>query len=402
MRHTETVPKLDSSLNGTADVVVAPPPETEIAPPYQFRNLSLTILAVLAVVVVLRYAQSFFVPIVIALLIAYALNPFVILLERARLNRTVAATVVVLALFGVLGLGVVFLRQQAIVVFSSVPEGIAKVRGEIQRYRNSPVPTTSAIGTLQQTATEIEKTASAASNSPDTGGVPKVQIEQPAFRANDFIWNSSRGLFEGVADAVMISFLVFFLLASGDLFKRKLVHLIGTKISEKRITLETLNEMTSQIERFLLIQVFTSIAVGICTAIALWALGLHQAAIWGLAAGALSSVPYIGPLFFTVVVVLAAFVQFGSVGIASKFLVVPAVIFSLEGFLIKPAVMGKAARINSVAMFVSLLFWSWMWGLVGVVVATPIMMVMKCICDRVESLRPIGEILGENASIHPD
>jgi predicted PurR-regulated permease PerM len=360
------------------------------------RQIALTVLSTLAIIVLLRYAQALFVPIVLSLLIAFALNPFVTILERLRVNRALAALLVVIALFGVVGFGVFALRQQATTVLNSVPDAIAKVRTEIHRYRESPGEASSAIRKLQQTATEIEKTAAEARQVTTAEQQSRVQTPFPAIPINDFLWTGSLGLFGVISDAVMVSFLVFFLLASGDLFKRKIVRLIGTKLSEKRLTLETLQEITALIERFLLIQVLTSICVGLCTAVALWALGLHQPAFWGSAAGVMCSIPYIGPIVIAVVLALDAFVQFGSVAAAAKILVVPVLIFSLEGLLVKPAVMGKAARINGAAMFIGLLFWSWIWGLIGVVVAVPIMMVIKTICDRVDSLRPVGELLDEN------
>ena len=360
------------------------------------RNFAFYVLATLALVVLLRYAQELFVPIVLSILIAYALNPFVATLEGLRIPRTLGAAFTVIALFAGVGFGVYALRQQTAVVLDSIPDVLAKVRNEIQEYRRSPDQSSNAIGKLRQAAKEIEETAAEATDTAASRGVPKVQIDQPAFRTNDFIWTGSLGLLSLVSNGVLVVFLVFFLLASGDLFKRKVVHLIGTRLSEKRMTLETLNEINAQIERFLFIQVLTSIAVGVCTAVSLWAFGLHQPAFWGSAAGVLSSLPYIGPIFITGALAIAAFVQFASMTAVVKIVAVPIVVFSLEGLLLKPAVMGKAARINGVAMFVGLLFWSWIWGLIGLIVAVPIMMALKSVCDRVESLRPIGELLDES------
>ena len=93
---------------------------------------------------------------------------------------------------------------------------------------------------------------------------------------------------------------------------------------------------------------------------------------------------------------LAAFVQFDSIGPALEIALIPLIVFSLEGFLVKPAVMGRAARINGTAMFIGLLFWGWIWGIIGIIVAVPIMMVVKTVCDRVEGLQPLGILLDEN------
>jgi predicted PurR-regulated permease PerM len=183
-----------------------------------------------------------------------------------------------------------------------------------------------------------------------------VQINEPAFRANDYLLSGSVGLFGLLSQAVMVAFLVFFILDSGDLFKRKLVRLIGTKLSEKRITLEAIHEINAQIERFLLIQVLTSTLVGLCTTAALWWFGVHQPAVWGLAAGIFNSIPCFGAIIVTAGLALVAFLQFGSLTATLQVSGVALAITSLEGFLLTPSLMGRAARINGVAMFLSLLF----------------------------------------------
>jgi predicted PurR-regulated permease PerM len=254
------------------------------------------------------------------------------------------------------------------------------------------------MGKIQTAAKEIEKAAAEASETDRAAtprGVTRVQIDEPAFRANEYLWSGSLGLMEVIGQAVMVAFLVFFMLASGDLFKRKLVHIIGSKLSEKRVTLEVIKEINKQIERFLLIQIVTSVIVAVCTTAALWAFGVSQPAVWGIAAGVFNSIPYFGAILVTAGIALVAFLQFGSLGMTLQVAGAALAITSLEGFLLTPALMGRAARINGVAMFLSLLFWSWLWGVIGMIVAVPIMMVLKTVCDRIESLEPLGELLGE-------
>jgi len=368
--------------------------ERIFAAPLRIRNVGLSVLSTLALLLLLRYAQELFVPLVLSVLVAYALNPFVNLLEHIRIHRTLAAALVVFGLIALVGCGSYALRRQVSDVLEGVPSAIAKLRTRIHTWQSQEAPT-SPIGKLQEAAKELDKTTAEATGTPTDRGVAKVQIEQPPFRATDYLWSSSMGLLALASDGVLVMFLVFFLLASGDLFKRKLVRLIGTTLSEKKVTVETVNEINRQIEHFLLIQVLTSVAVGVCTAAGLWVFGVHQPAFWGAAAAILSSVPYLGPIFITGALTLVAFVQFDSLPMAGEIAVLPIAIFTIEGLLVKPAVMGKAARINGVAMFVGLLFWSWVWGLIGMLVAVPLMMVLKSVCDRIEGLRPIGEMLDD-------
>jgi predicted PurR-regulated permease PerM len=296
---------------------------------------------------------------------------------------------------GGLGWGGYALRHQAGSAVEMLPEAARQIRTKLEQIRRSSTASKGAIGKIQNAAKEIEKTAAAAAaEQAPAGGVTKVQIETP-IRINDYLWSGSMSLLGLAGQAVMVGFLVFFLLASGDLFKRKLVRISGSKLSEKRVTVEVINEINQQIGRFLLIQVLTSAIVAVVTTAALWAFGVNQPAVWGLAAGIFNSIPYFGAIFVTAGIALVAFLQFGSIPITLEVAGVALLITSLEGFLLTPALMGKAARINGVAMFLSLLFWSWLWGIIGMIVAVPLTMALKSVCDRIESLQPLGELLAE-------
>jgi predicted PurR-regulated permease PerM len=366
--------------------------------PVGVRNAALTILAVLGLFFLLRYGQELFVPVVLAVLIAFALDPIVTVVTRLHIPRALSAAFVLLGLMGGAGYGCYALRHQAIAAIEGLPEAAQKLRAKMQELRKSAAGSATAMGKIQTAAKEIEKAAAEASETDRAAtprGVTRVQIDEPAFRANEYLWSGSLGLMEVIGQAVMVAFLVFFMLASGDLFKRKLVHIIGSKLSEKRVTLEVIKEINKQIERFLLIQIVTSVIVAVCTTAALWAFGVSQPAVWGIAAGVFNSIPYFGAILVTAGIALVAFLQFGSLGMTLQVAGAALAITSLEGFLLTPALMGKAARINGVAMFLSLLFWSWLWGVIGMIVAVPIMMVLKTVCDRIESLEPLGELLGE-------
>jgi predicted PurR-regulated permease PerM len=236
----------------------------------------------------LRYAQELFIPLVLSILIAFALNPFVTLLERIHLHRAAAAFVVSLSIVSAV-FGAYALRYQATVVLENAPDAIGRLRSQIEKLRQSGSQPSGPIGKIQKTAREIEKTAAEATETAPPKGVTKVEIAQPPFRANEYLWSGSLGLLGFLSDSVLVIFLVFFLLASGDLVKRKLVHIIGTKLSEKRMTVETLTDITSQIESFLLIQALTCVAVAVCTGLMLWAFGVNQPAFWGAVAGVLSA-----------------------------------------------------------------------------------------------------------------
>ena len=358
-------------------------------------SLPLTILAVLAVLTAMRMAQEMLIPIVVSILIAYALDPVVALFTKAGFGRAVASAVVLLAILSAVGGTAYSLRTQALTVLDDLPAGARRMRSLIAANTGQPGP----IEKVKEAAKEIEKTATAAAGAETASqNIPRVQIAQPASSANDYLWWGSVGVLASIGQGVVIFFLVYFLLASGDLYKRKLLKLAGPSLSEKKLSIQILNEIEGQIGRFLLVQIFTSVVVSLVTWLALRFLGVNQPAVWGIAAGVLNSIPYFGAIMVSGGLALVAFLQFGTLSMALYVSAVTFVITSLEGFLLTPALMGKASRINQVALFVGILFWGWMWGVVGMILAVPIMMAMRSVADRVDALWQLAEVLGEKST----
>jgi predicted PurR-regulated permease PerM len=158
---------------------------------------------------------------------------------------------------------------------------------------------------------------------------------------------------------------------------------------------QIMDEINVQISSFLRVTVLTSVIVAAATGLALWWFGVQHYIMWGLLAGIFNSIPYLGPVVVTGGLGVVAFMQFDDLLKTSYVCAVTLAITSLEGWLLTPTLMSRAARMNPVAIFVGLLFWSWVWGVWGTILAVPMLMTIKAICDRVEDLRPIGELLGE-------
>ena len=185
------------------------------------------------------------------------------------------------------------------------------------------------------------------------------------------------------------------MLLSSPRLKAIAVEVTGPTLSKKKITVQILDEIAGQVQHFLLILLLTGVIVGVATALAIWAFGLQYPVLWGLAAGVLNSVPYFGPVIVGFGLGAVALVQFGTLTQAAMVAGVAVLITSLEGFLLTPLLQGKAAKMNSVAVFVGILFWSWMWGPIGLLLAVPLTTVVKVVCDHVEQLQPVGRLLGE-------
>jgi predicted PurR-regulated permease PerM len=249
---------------------------------------------------------------------------------------------------------------------------------------------------MQQAAKEVEKTANEASPTEATpGGVQRVQVVEPSFSLGDYVWSGGMNLISFTGQVVLVVFLAYFFMVTGDLYKRKLVKIAGPTISDKKVTVQILDEISLQIASFMRVQVLTSALVAIATAAALWWLGLQEYLIWGVFAGVFNSIPYLGPVIVTSGLGLVAFMQFDNIQKTVVICAVAFIITSLEGFLLTPALLSRAARINSAAIFTGLLFWSWIWGVWGTILAVPMLMMIKAVCDHVEDLQPIGELLGE-------
>jgi predicted PurR-regulated permease PerM len=370
-------------------------PILETAPALDVSNVAFTTVAVVTVVLFLQYAEPVLIPIVIGILLSYVLGPMVDSLSRHGVSRWLGAAIVILLFVGGLGFTTYKLAPQILSIVDEMPNATRRLL-ERSKFSTKPTDDESAIEKMQRAATEIDKAAAAAAEpAPTQRGVTRVQIVQPAFRATEYLWAGGRSVIGFMSQLAMVLFLVFFLLLTGDLFKRKLVKIAGPTLTKKKVTVQIMDDINRQISGFLRVQVLTSVLVGIATGIALWFFGVRQFVVWGALAGIFNSVPYLGPLIVTGGLGTVVFIQFDDLWKTGYICAITLAITSLEGWLLTPTLMSRAAQMNPVAIFVGLLFWSWVWGVWGTILAVPMMMTAKAICDRVEDLQPVGELLGE-------
>ena len=363
------------------------PTETRVS----IRSVALTVLAFAAGMYLLHWAQEAFIPIVLSILISYSLEPIVTLMTRVRVPRIIAAGLVVLMTGGVLGYGIYSLSDDVTALVAQVPDAAQRLRRMMDRD-SSPGP----IEQVQKAAAELQKTADQATGTnPARKDVTRVQIEEPAINVRQYVTWGSTSLVTFAGQATLVFFFVFFLLASGDLFKRKLVKLAGPSLEKKKITVQILDEINRQIARFLVVRVVTSVVVGVATWIAFSMIGLKQAALWGTVAGIFNTVPYFGPVIVAIGTAIVAFLQFGTAAMAVYVSGISLVITSIEGWLLTPWLTSRTARTNEVAIFVGLIFWSFVWGIWGTLLAVPMLVAVKAYCDHIEDLKPVGELLGE-------
>jgi predicted PurR-regulated permease PerM len=370
-----------------------PTPIPSADPPRPPGATALVVLAVLALLATLHWAAVVVVPLLLAVVFSYALTPVVNRLVRWRLPRALAAALLMLGVIGATGSLAWSLGDDAATMVESLPEVAQKVRrGITERRGQGPA---AAIEKVQQAASEIERAAEEGAAKPASRSVTKVQIEAPRFDVRSYLWGGTLGFFGFVGQWLVVMFVTFFLLTSGDTFRRKMVKLAGPDFGQKRITLQALDEIDAQIQRYLMVQVFTSVVVGIATWLAFLALGVEHAAVWGAASFVLNFIPYVGSLVVSAGAVLMGYVQFSTFEMALALGGTVLVIQSIEGYLLTPWLTGRASRMNPVAVFVGVLAWGWLWGLAGLFLGVPILVAIKTVCERVEGLHAVGELLGE-------
>ncbi len=378
------------------------PPESEVTTfpeagrlllhmPVDIRNMSLMVLAGLALLFVLHWAKAVFIPVMLSVLFSYAFSPVVNWLELKRVPRWLSAAVLLLGILGVIGSTTYALSNNAVALLESLPVAVQKFRNAT---RIKTGQTDSTLETVQKAATQIEQATQEGARPANNRGAMRVVVERSSFNVKDYLWTGTIGLIALIGQATVVIFLTYFLMLSGDTFRRKLLKLAGPSLSTKKVTLQALHEITGQIQRYLQVQLLTSALVGVLTWLALLAIGLENAAVWGIAAGVLNLVPYVGSLITAVATALVGFLQFGTLNMALVVGGASLLIHTIVGNLVTPWLTSRASRLSPVAVFVALLAWGWLWGVWGLLLGIPIMMMVKSVCDRVDDLKPLGEFLG--------
>lgn len=361
--------------------------------PVDVRSLSMAVLAVIGTLWLLHWAKDVFIPVMLGVMFSYALTPVVDRLARWRIPRALSAAVLLLALMGGIGGAIWGLSNDANDLIRTLPEAALKLRQSLRAKVNRQEST---IDKVQKAATELETAAkeSGSKKPAATAGVTRVVVEQAPFNIQNYLWTGTLGLMAVLGQIAMVFLITFFLLASGDSFRRKMAHIAGPTFARRKITVQALDEVTGQIQRYLLVNLFTSLLVGVASWLCYLWIGLEHAAVWGVVAFLMNFVPYVGSLAVTSGTALVGFMQFGTIEMALAVASISLVIHSIAGFLITPYLTSRASSMNPVVIFIGVLGWGWLWGIWGLLLGIPIMMVVKAVCDRVDDLKPIGELLG--------
>ncbi|MDP3668724.1 MAG: AI-2E family transporter [Telluria sp.] len=358
------------------------------------RGLALGIIATVAFVYALQWSQKFLVPLLLGIFIAYTLNPVVLWLERWRIRRAIGATIVMLAMLALMAGVLHRVQGEFFNIIDALPAITQKVTS---RLTKAAAGQPSTIAQMQAAATQIEQATASVG-----GDVRRAAPRKPppgvggsSFKVMDWVLAGSVGLLGFLTQTTMVVFLVYFLLLAGDTFKRKLVKLTGPSLRQKKITVHILDDINTSVQNYMFMLLVTNTLLAVLMWVALKAIGLENAGAWAIFAGLMHVMPYFGPLLITSATGLVAFIQFESLHMVLLVVGASLGIATLVGTVVATWMTGRIARMNAAAVFVSLLFWGWLWGMWGLLLGVPVVVIVKVIAERVEGMEVVAELLGE-------
>lgn len=361
--------------------------------PVKVRDAALVVLASIATVFFIDWAEAILLPLVVAVLVSYALDPLVSALGRLRIPRAVGAGMVILSLIALAAAASIPLQREAMAMLDKIP--LAAKQIERIRAQTPVAGEEDLLEKAEKAVKEIESTTKQDDEEDSDPGVTPVRIVDDSFNLRDYLMRGSSAALLLFSQLFSVVFLVFFMLSIGKLYRRKIIRLSGPSFHRMRNAAQLMNDFHHQVRQFLFVMLVGALFVGIATWLAFLAIGVEEAGLWGVAAGIASGIPYLGPFLVFIGVSLAAFLQFGTVDMVLVVGLVSLVITSIQGYLMTPWMTSQVSSLNTVSIFIGLLFWGWIWGPVGLIVATPILMIVKSLCDHVVDLRPVGELLGK-------
>ncbi len=331
-------------------------------------------------------------PLLIGILGSYALHPLVNRLQSWRVPRSVGAALVLATVVACFFWIAVSVSADTEALIEKWPEAARKLRNDLSAARSS-------VPNLFQNMREAAQQLQGAAN--DAGTQPvRAKAETLAQQTAELTWLSDYTLAQTtlvvtvVAQTPIVLLLTYFLLASGVHFRRKLVGLVGPTLSRKKDAVRILEEIDVQVQRYLFAMLASNALLALGTWLAFLALGVEQAGVWGVAAGVLHFVPYLGSALIALGSGVAAFVQFGSLLYALAVAGVSLLVATVIGFVFMIWLHSRFARVNTAVLFIALLFFGWLWGVWGLLLGAPLVAIAKVVFDRVESLKPAGELLG--------
>jgi predicted PurR-regulated permease PerM len=372
-------------------------------------RIAIFVIAAGVAVAILNYASTILIPIVLAVFLSYVLSPFVNLLMKVRLPGTqlrmprgLAALIVVLAMAGVTGVIGMFIGDQVRRLALELPlyedritENVSMLRDNLlaiqERFEGILEP-------IRRYPEEGEEDLLDTAEGRESAERVQVFLEQGSSNefwhaASTYIAGGITGILGFLAQALMCMFVLIFILTQAPNMRVKLINILGRDVDQRQLVLNVLQNVNTDIQRYLFNRFATNTVVAITVGLAFYVYGLKYAFLLGILAGLFNFIPYVGPIIGTTFPALIAYMQFGDLKSVFVCVFIYGCITGIEGNLITPVIIGRHLKLNSLAVLLALIFWGWMWGAIGLLLAIPILAGLKAISEHVDAMRPLNELL---------
>ena len=360
--------------NALAD---APRSDSPGLPGINKTSLAQSVIMVFGAIAFLYLARPVVLPIFLAVVAAITLKPLIRGLSECHLRPAFSSALVLLLLMTAMGMGFLKLGQPAMAWMNEAPAHMAELRQRAQRIFPR-------VARISQAADAVNNLGATESEQPKP---TTVEIKTSRVPTTFINWTGT--LLAGVGEALV---LLYLLLASGDLFLQKLVRVMPT-FGDKKRAVEISHEIQQNISKYLFSVSLINIGLGLVVSIGLYLLGVPNAAMWGILVACLNFIPYFGPIVGILLLAMVGLLTFDTL---LKGLLPPIwylLVHLLETNLITPVLLGRRFTLNPVMIFISLIFWTWLWGVPGALLSVPILVSIKVVCDRVPALSPVSELL---------
>ncbi len=368
--------------------------DEELPAPIDKRTVAMVIAALIVVPFVLYAGAVFFIPLFLSLFLSYALSPVVDWMERAHFPRAASAAMTMVLVTALVVVGVQQALSGTADVLEELPQAVQKLRYEVTTWQRDGKG--GALKQVQKTADELQKLAgasTAAAVGPSTPQAPAA-APAPASEPKTMVMAGTMGMAILVGQLVTVLFLTYFLLAAGDLFRRRLMQVMEPSLAARKKALQILRQIHELSQRYFALVLAMNILVGLVTAVGLYFLDVRHPVFWGMTMAIVHTIPYLGAAAVTAGVGLIAFLQFGTLSQSLLAAAVPLGASLLIGMWLQTVLMGRAAEMNAVVVFVALLFFGMVWGAWGLLLAFPIMASLKMVFGEIERLKPVALLMG--------
>jgi predicted PurR-regulated permease PerM len=369
--------QISEKMDAPAETLVPPEAEVVVVPRLQLQTVALVGLLVLGVFYTFYFASAVFIPIALAVLFSLLLAPLVRRLARLGIPEALGAALIIALVLAGAAFGILRLAGPATEWLGQAPYSFARLE---QRIRDLRGP----VEQVQEATRKVEELA----DMNDGAQRPAVVVEGPGLAQS-----LALGTYSVLTATAITVVLLYFMLASGDLFLLKLVQVLP-RLRDKKLAIEIARRSEREISTYLLTITCVNTVLGLATGIAMHLLAMPNPVLWGVVAAMLNFIPYLGPTMTLAILSFVALLSFDTWG---EILLPPLVFLfltAIEGQLITPLVVGRRLMLNPVVIFIALLVWGWLWGVPGMLMAVPLLAAFKILCDHIDPMRPFGAFLG--------